>query len=187
MTGKASRVIILALLLAPIIKAQEATEACSDGQTITIASQWDEMGLTMPTSEVAAQPLRYSISSPQNVKAAWVEVWDRPKRLSRKSVPAVSDGKASCAGCSDADETPSELHLSIFDPGVPLICIDYCPKGTPASGGYVSEMMVGKQPVEDGDWSTDPAYLMNYPALTGNRFASSRGRGAQALFCRVRI
>ena len=178
MLPRASYVIIFAALVAPNSWAQETAKVCSDGLTIKIASQWDRLGLTMPASEVAAQPLRYWISSLQGVQSAWIEAWDRPKRLSRKAVPVVREGEASCAGCLDAEETPRELHISIFDPGEPLICIDYCPEGTPTSGAYVSEMMVGKQPVEDSDESVEPAYLLDYPTLTGKPIRILEGTGS---------
>jgi hypothetical protein len=170
--------ISLAILVAATTHAQEATKVCSDGHTIRIASQWDQLGLSMAASDVAAQPLRYSISDTRGVRAAWVEVWDRPKRLSRKAVPVVREGEASCTGCLDADETPRELYISIFDPDEPLICIDYCAPGTPMSGWYVSEVMVGKRPVEDGDESEEPSYLMNYPSLTGKPIRILEGTGS---------
>lgn len=167
MLSRASYAIIFATIMAGATHAQEATKVCSDGPTIKIASQWDRLGLIMAASDVAAQPLRYSISNPQGVKAAWVEVWDRPKRLSRRSVPVVSEGEAVCAGCMDAGETPRELKISIFDAKEPSICIDYCSPGTPMSGWYVSETMAGKQPDEDYDESQEPSYLMDSPSLTG--------------------
>jgi hypothetical protein len=169
---------MFATLVAATTQAQEAAKICSDGHTIKIASQWDQLGLTMPASDVAAKPLRYWISGMQGVQAAWVEVWDRPKRLSRKAVPVVREGQAGCAGCLDAEQTPRELHISIFDPEEPTICIDYCAKGTLTSGAYVSEVMVGKQPVEDSDESVEPAYLMIYPALTGKPVRFVEGTGS---------
>lgn len=181
MFPRASYVIILAALVAPTTGAQEAARVCSDGHTIKIASQWDQLGLTMPASEVAAQPLRYWISGTQGVQGAWVEVWDRPKRLSRRAVPVVREGEAKCSGCLDAEETPRELDISIFDPDEPSICIDYCAEGTLERGWYVAEVMVGKQPVEDSDESVEPAYLMDYPALNGTPIRFLEGTGSTAV------
>jgi hypothetical protein len=87
MLPRVSYVIIFAALVAPNSWAQEATKVCSDGRMIKIASRWDQLGLTMAASDVAAQPIRYSISSLRDVHGAWIEVWDRPKRLSRQAVP----------------------------------------------------------------------------------------------------
>lgn len=178
MLARASYLVILAAVLAPTTRAQEAAKVCADGQTIKIASQWDQLGFTLPASEVAAQPLRYWISGPQGVQAAWVEVWDRPTRLSRNAVPVMAEGVASCAGCLDAGQTPQELKISIFDPEEPSICIDDCAKGTPTSGWYVSEFFAGKQPVEDSDESVEPAYLMNSPSLTGKPIRILEGTGS---------
>jgi hypothetical protein len=46
------------------------------------------------------------------------------------------------------------------------------------SGSYVSEMTVGKQPVEDSDESVEPAYLMDDPELTGSPVRMVEGRGS---------
>jgi hypothetical protein len=178
MFPRASYLIISAMLVLPTARAQEATKVCSDGPTIKIASRWDQLGLTMAASDVAAQPLRYSVSSLQGVQGAWIEVWDRPKRLSRQAVPVRLEGEAACANCLDAGETPRDLRLSIFDPDEPSICIDYCAPGTLMSGWYVSEVTVGKQPVEDSDESVEPAYLMNDPELTGNPIRMVEGSGS---------
>lgn len=171
-------IMILLAFVAPIARTQEATKTCTDGQTIKITSQWDQLGSTMATSDVATQPLHYSISNPKGVQAAWIEVWDRPTRLSRSSVAVVRDGEATCANCLDAEQTPRELHISIFDSDEPLICIDYCAKGTRTSGAYVSEVMAGKQPEDDYDETEDPAYLMEYPSLTGKPIRVLAGSGS---------
>ena len=159
--------ITLAVLVPSTAWAQEASKVCPDGDTIKISSQWDRLGLTMPAFEVAAQPLHYSISSLRDVHGAWIEVWDRPKELSRQAVSITLEGKAPCANCLDAEQTPRELEISIFDPAEPLICIDDCRAGTPPSGDYVSELQVGKQPGEDYDEGEEPAYLIEDPELTG--------------------
>ena len=168
MLPRASYVIIFVALAIATLRAQEATEVCSDGRTIKIASQWDQLTTNMPESDAAAQPLRYFISSTQGVKGAWMEGWDRPKQLSRQAVSVQREGEASCAGCQDAEQTPQELYISIFDPEVVSICIDYCDPGALANGEYVSQLLAGKQPVEDSDESVEPAYLLNWPELTGS-------------------
>jgi hypothetical protein len=162
---RASCVTIL-VLAAAIALGQEATQVCSDGRTIKISSQWDQLTTIMPTSDAAAQPLRYSISTTEGVRSAWIEVWDRPKRLSHKAVPIQREGEARCIGCEDAEQTPEELYISIFDPQVLSLCIDYCP-GPPAPGEYVSQLLAGKKPVEDSDDSVEPAYLLGWPELAG--------------------
>ncbi len=178
MLRKTTNAIVLAALMAQIALAQEATKVCSDGRTIKVASRWDQLGLTMDASDVAAQPLQYSISSLQGVQGAWIEVWDRPKRLSRQPVRVRLEGEAACANCLEAGETPTELRLSIFDADEPSICIDYCAPGTLMSGAYVSELTVGKQPVEDSDESVEPAYLMDSPELTGDPIRIVEGSGS---------
>ena len=168
MLPRSSYVIILVAFTAATARAQEATQVCSDGRTIKIASQWDQLTTTLPESGAAAQPLRYFISSTQGVKGAWMEVWDRPKRLSRTAVPVEREGEASCTGCEDAEQTADELYISIFDPEALSICIDYCASGTLANGEYVSQLLAGKKPVEDSDESVEPAYLLGWPSLTGS-------------------
>jgi hypothetical protein len=163
---RSSYVIILVAFAAATVRAQEATQVCSDGRTIKIASQWDQLTTNMPESDAAAQPLHYSISSTQGVKGAWMEVWDRPKRLSRTAVPVEREGEAGCVGCEDAEQTPEDLYISIFDPEVVLFCIDYC-SGPIAPGEYVSQVLAGKKPSEDSDESLEPAYLMEDPELNG--------------------
>jgi len=165
----------LAVLVPSTAWAQEASKVCAGGNTIKIASQWDHLGSTMAPSEVAAQPNHYSISRLRDVHGAWIEVWDRPKRLSRQAIPRKLEGEAPCGNCLDAGETPRELRLSIFDADLPTYCIDYCGPGTPTSADYVSELQVGKQPEEDYEESEEPAYLMGDPELTGDAIRMVEG------------
>lgn len=166
MLSRASYVTILVTLATVAALAQESTEVCSDGRTIKIASQWDQLTTTVPTADAAAQPLRYSISMTEGVRSAWIEVWDRPKRLSHQPVPIQREGEARCIGCGDAEQTPEELYISIFDPEVVSTCIDYC-SGPPARGWYVSQLLAGKKPFVDSDESVEPAYLLEDPELNG--------------------
>jgi hypothetical protein len=163
------QIVFLGLLAFPgtNARAQEAAKVCPDGRTIKVASEWDHLTTTMAEGEAAAHPLRYSISNTQGAQGAWIEVWDRPKRLSRARVSIRHEGEAACAGCEDAGQTPDNLYISIFDPEVLSFCIDECGNAPRPSGTYVSEILAGKQPVEDSDESVEPAYLLDYPDLTG--------------------
>jgi hypothetical protein len=58
------------LLTVALTRAQEATKVCSDGRTLKITSQWDKLGEVLSPSELAAQPLRYSISETEGVQGA---------------------------------------------------------------------------------------------------------------------
>jgi hypothetical protein len=110
------------------------------------------------------------------VQGAWIEAWDRPKRLSRQRVSIKHDGEASFARWQESEQTPEELHISIFDPEVPLVCIDDCRNG-PGSGEHVSEVLAGKKPDEDPDANDPPAYLMDDPALAGTPIRIAEGAG----------
>jgi hypothetical protein len=170
-------ILLLALAGAPVW-AQEAAKVCSDGRTIKIASQWDALTTTLSAEAAAAHPLRYSISKTEGVQGAWVEVWDRPKRLSRKTVAVKPEGEAVCAGCGDAEQTPAGLFLSVYDPAGMRFCIDSCGDSPPAKGDFVSEMKIGKKPDEDSDESVEPAYLVDNPELTGRPIRVEEGSGS---------
>lgn len=173
-----SQLILLAALATAPVRAQEAAKVCSDGRTIKIASQWNELTTTLSAEAAASHPLHYSISKTSDVLGAWVEVWDRPKRLSREAVAIQGEGDTACAGCEDAQQTPEELYISIYDPAGMQFCIDYCGNIPPAKGDYVSEMQVGKKPDEDSDESVEPAYLLDYPALTATPIRVEEGSGS---------
>jgi len=83
-----------------------------------------------------------------------------------EAVAIKREGEASCTHCQDAEQTPEELYISIFDPGV----LSFFAEGDapPTSGDYVSEVLVGKKPVEASDESDEPAYLMGWPSLEGD-------------------
>ncbi len=178
---KATFAIVLVAFLGATARAQEAAKVCPDDRTIKIASQWDQLTTTLPESEAAAHALHYSISNTQGVQGAWIEVWDRPKRLSRTPVSIKREGEARCAGCEDAEQTPDELYISIFDPKVLSFCIDECGDAPRPSGTYVSEILVGKQPVEDSDESVEPPYLLEYPNLTGTPIRIEEGSRSTAV------
>lgn len=163
MLAKTNYAVILVALVAAAAPAQEATQVCADGRTIKIASQWDRLGLTMPASDVATQPLRYSISKTQEVQGAWIEVWTARNGCHAKGFQSSSKAKLVAPAVKTLSKLPENSTFRTFDAEEPLICIDFCPDQTPVSGAYVSEVMAGKQPAEESDESVEPAYLMDYP------------------------
>ena len=180
MMSKTSSVILIVVLAAITAPAQQAAKVCPDGRTIKIVSQWDQLTETMTDIEAAALPLHYYILTTQDVQGAWIEVWDRPKQLSRQAVSIRSEGEASCTNCLAAEVTPEELHVSIFDPKIPLLS-DQVSEGPAGSGDYVSEVRAGKKPDEDSDESDEPAYLIDYPALTGTPIRILEGSGSTSV------
>lgn len=156
-------------------QAQQATQQCSDGRTLQIISESDKLR-TQSLPPDYMQHLRYMISRTKGVKAAWIEVWDRPKRLSRMIAPVKTEGEAPCEGCNTAEETPAELNLAIFDAAVPLDCYENC-TGLP-HGGYVSEVFAGKKPVESSGNDVFPDYLLEEPHLAGGPLRFVEGSGA---------
>jgi IPT/TIG domain len=175
---RTSRLILFAALATAPLRAQEAAKVCSDGRTIKFASQWDELTTTLSGEAAAARPLHYSISKTSGVQGAWAEVWDRPKRLSRKGVAIQGEGEAACAACEDAEQTPEGLFLSIYDPAGMRFCINFCGNSPILKGDYVSEMRIGKKPDEDSDESVEPAYLLEFPELTGRPIRVEEGNGS---------
>jgi len=145
-------------------QAQEATQECSGGRILKIESQADKLK-EEPQPEESVQHLHYTISNTHGVRAAWIEVWDRPHRLSRWPVPIKTQGELPCQGCNDTEETPAELHLAIYDPAIPVVCYEGC-RGNP-HGAYVSEITAGKKPEENAGRGAPPAYLMEDPQLIG--------------------
>ncbi len=156
------------------VQAQEATQQCPDGRTLQIIAQSDKLRTeSLPPGYV--QHLRYTISSTKGVKAVWIEVWDRPKRLSRTVVPVKTEGEVPCDGCNAAEETPQELNLAVFDAALPIDCYENC-SGFPR-GVYVSEVLAGKKPVEGSDSNTFPDYLLEDPHLAGPPLRFVEGSG----------
>ncbi len=58
------------------------------------------------------------------VSAAWIEVWDRPKLLSRVSVPVNSHGQVRWR--EGVEHTPERLYVALKDPDAPSNCVDNC-------------------------------------------------------------
>lgn len=153
---------------------QQASSQCAGGHTIKIESQADTLKQA-PQPEEATQMLHYSISSTRGVRAAWVEVWDRPRRLSRHLVPVKTEGEIPCLGCNHTDETPAELHLSIYDPTVSIVCYECRGNGR---GAYVSEVAAGRKPEENPESSGAlPAYFLEDPLLIGPPVRFVEGSG----------
>jgi hypothetical protein len=155
--------------------AQEATNQCPGGRVLKIRSEADQLK-QKPQPEDEPQQLHYSISNTRGVRAAWVEVWDRPHQLSRHQVQVKNEGEIPCFGCNHTEETPAELHLSIYDPAVPIVCYEGC-KGS-SRGGYVSEVAAGRKPEENpGSAGAIPDYLLEEPQLAGLPLRFEEGSG----------
>ena len=66
----------------------------------------------------------YHIPDIHGISAAWLEVWDRPKRLFRTAVPVKSDGQILWEPDEACPATPETLGLAIYDAELPEFCID---------------------------------------------------------------
>jgi hypothetical protein len=86
--------------------------------------------------------LIYHLPDIQGVSAAWIEVWDRPKRLFRTAVPVKTDGQIIWNPDDPYPTTPEMLSLAIYDAELPEFCIDN-PCSGPSFGSYVSPVVVG--------------------------------------------
>jgi hypothetical protein len=175
--AKTSCAVIFVALVAAAAPVQEATQVCADGRTIKTASQWGRLGLTMPASDVAAQPLRYSISKSQGGQGAWIEVCGTVRNGSHaKGFQSSSKAKLVAPAVKTLANSQRTPHFNLRCREF-LICIYFCPNQTPVSA-YVSEVMAGKQPAEESDESAEPAYLMgsgvSCPGGTHGSFASTR-------------
>jgi IPT/TIG domain len=86
--------------------------------------------------------LIYHVPKVDGVSAAWLEVWDRPKRLFRTAVPVKTDGQIIWDPDDPYPTTPEMLSLAIYDAELPEFCIDN-PCSGPSFGSYVSPVVVG--------------------------------------------
>ena len=68
--------------------------------------------------------LIYHVPSVDGISAAWLEVWDRPKRLFRTPVPVKIDGQIIWDPDDPYPTTPEMLSLAIYDAELPEFCID---------------------------------------------------------------
>ena len=86
--------------------------------------------------------LIYHVPKVDGISAAWLEVWDRPKRLFRIAVPVKTDGQIIWNPDDPYPTTPEMLSLAIYDAELPEFCIDY-PCSGPSFGSNVSPVVVG--------------------------------------------
>ena len=84
----------------------------------------------------------YHIPDIRGISAAWLEVWDRPKRLFRTPVPVKTDGQILWEPDDPYPTTPEMLSLAIYDAELPEFCIDN-PCSGPSFGSNVSPVVVG--------------------------------------------
>ena len=86
--------------------------------------------------------LIYHVPDVRGISAAWLEVWDRPKRLFRTAVPVKTDGQIIWDPDDPYPTTPEMLSLAIFDAELPEFCIN-SPCSGPSFGSNVSPVVVG--------------------------------------------
>ena len=86
--------------------------------------------------------LIYHVPDVHGISAAWLEVWDRPKRLFRTAVPVKNDGQILWDPDEPYPTTPEVLSLAIYDAELPEFCIDN-PCSGPSFGSNVSPVVVG--------------------------------------------
>jgi len=84
----------------------------------------------------------YHVPDIHGISAAWLEVWDRPKRLFRTVVPVKTDGQIIWNPDYPYPTTPERLSLAIYDAELPEFCIDN-PCFGPSFGANVSPVVVG--------------------------------------------
>jgi hypothetical protein len=96
---------VILLAVAPLAVAQVATAACHKSGQIKLEAdtRWSYAAFT------------YHLSDPRLFSAAWLEVWDRPQRLSRKQVPLKTQGRIDWEPKEDPPETPAWLLIGIPD------------------------------------------------------------------------
>jgi len=66
--------------------------------------------------------LIYHVPNVDGISAAWLEVWDRPKRLFRTAVPVKADGQIIWNPDDPYPTTPEMLSLAIYDVELPEFC-----------------------------------------------------------------
>jgi len=87
----------------------------------------------------------YHVPDIHGISAAWLEVWDRPKRLFRTVVPVKTDGQIIWNPDDPYPTTPELLSLAIYDAELPEYCIDNFGGSCsgPSFGSNVSPVVVG--------------------------------------------
>lgn len=68
--------------------------------------------------------LIYHVPTVDGISGAWLEVWDRPKRLFRTAVPVKTDGQIIWEPDEPYPTTPGMLSLAIDDAELPEYCAD---------------------------------------------------------------
>ena len=84
----------------------------------------------------------YHLPDVRGISAAWLEVWDRPKRLYRTQIPVKADGQVPWQPDDPYPTTPERLGLAIYDAELPEYCADN-PCSRASFGHNVSEVQVG--------------------------------------------
>ena len=84
----------------------------------------------------------YHVPNVEGISAAWIEVWDRPRRLFRTVGSVKTDGQILWEPDDPYPTTPEMLSLAIYDAELPEFCIDY-PCSGPSFGSNVSPVVVG--------------------------------------------
>jgi hypothetical protein len=103
------------------------------------------------------------------VTAAWIEVWDRPKLLSRISVPIRGHGQVQWR--DGVERTPERLYVALRDPDAPMGCVDNCNYSAAEWAALRrdtsrADLMVGKSP--EGEWEPPKLDSAFFRVLVGN-------------------
>jgi len=123
--------LILVLTAAYPLAGQTTVNSCAKlNPKLTFADATDGMNVT------------YHVPDTHGISAAWIEVWDRPKRLFRTAVPVKTDGQIPWNPDYPYPTTPEMLSLAIYDAELPEFCIDN-PCSGPSFGSNVSSVVVG--------------------------------------------
>lgn len=123
--------LILILATACPLVAQSAGKGCAKPDpTLDFRDATDGMNLI------------YHLPDVRGISAAWLEVWDRPKRLYRTPIPLKTDGQILWQPDEAYPTTPETLGLEIYDAELPEFCADY-PCSGPSFGHNVSTVEVG--------------------------------------------
>jgi hypothetical protein len=112
----------------------------------TICSPTPKLQLRLGDETEKGQHFIYSIAHSESVRAAWIEVLDRPLLLDRTSVVVQAEGeldrKWDTSGLNGWEQPEDQLVLSIWDPnGESIFCEGTTMYAQP--GGEVSSKTVG--------------------------------------------
>jgi len=84
-------------------------------ETIRIASQWDQLTTTMTESDAAAKPCNIRFQSIRSVQGGGSRRGTFQNDYRAKSFRSSTKGKPGWPW-QNSEQTPEELHISIFDP-----------------------------------------------------------------------